>query len=583
MRADLRRRVARAAPAGVVVLAFGLTSCVSLPTLEVEGPTGADEASTGGTIKIAILQPRSLDPADASDASSQLVVRTMCDSLLQTDAETGELVPGIADKWTPTAKYGETRVLLSLREDVYFPDGTQVDARAVVDSLSRLAREETAGSMATLFRDVQGYDHIRGETEEPPDRSTEYLTGVRVSDPFGLEIVVDDEDAGWVRRLADAATAIVDDDTARADPLQFARQPVCAGPYQLAAPWNPGDPIIRLVRNEHYEGGSAGYSNGGAGYAEEILFYSYPTPEEAMKAYTDGWVDIVAPPLLERAALQEAEPANYVNGNDALTMYLGLPWAPGSLYEDAEVRTALSQALDRQKIADTAYAGAAAPATGFLPPVVGPAYRPDACPAQFPATPGVTEVPEQLAGQTLPLYFFDGLPPNALVAAAVAEDWTAALEVTVTPTPLNEEDFRARVEGGFDGPFLMGWNGDRAGTPEAYLQKLVLSGEEANAGNFSDPVLDRYLINDVDPFGGQAGDGLAVEQEQLIALERAETRVCELMPTIPLVSMRSHWLVREDHFGPARESMLDRFGDPSLRELWVKPEPSPEPTPAPEG
>lgn len=568
----------RRMPLGAALFALTVTSCVSLPTEEVGTPSGSDEARAGGVVKIGILQPRSLDPADASDPASQLVVRTMCDTLLLTDAVSGELVPGISDEWTPNADNGATRILLSLREDVYFPDGTQVDARTVVDSLSRLAREETAGSMATLLRDVQGYDHIRGETEDPPDRSTEYLTGIRVSDPFGLEIVVPQlADAGWVRRLAHAATAIVDDEAARADPLAFARQPVCAGPYQLAAPWNPGDPIIRLVRNEHYHGSPAGYTADGAGYADEILFYTFATAEEANQAYVDGWVDIVQPLPAERAAASEAQPDDYVTGNDPLMMYVGLPWQPGNLFEDPEVRLALSRALDRQAIADSAYAGGAVPATGFLPPLVGPAHREDACPDELPTEPVTEPAPSAVDGQTVPLYFYDGYPANAVVADHVVAAW-AVYGLAVEPTPLPEEDFLAMAEGGFDGPFLMGWDGDRMGTPEEYLQSLVVTGARANVGRFSDPVLDRYLIEDVTPFGGRAGPGLDVEEEQLIALERAEQRVCELMPVIPVVSMRSHWLVRTERLGSARESVLDRFGDPALREVWVKPQPTEEAT-----
>lgn len=575
-----RHHKTRAALAALIV-ALGLTatSCVSLPGVDVESPAPEGKARTGGTIKAGVLRPRALDPADASDRSSQLIVRTMCDTLLRKDPKTGALVPGIAEKWAPTAKYGQTRILLTLRKDVYFPDGRQVDARAVVDSLSRLAREETAGSMSELLRDVQGFDHIQGETEEPPDRSREFLTGVRVSDPFGVEIVVETEDAGWVRRLANPATAIVDDSVGREDPLAFARQPVCAGPYQLAASWNPGDPVIRLVRNQHYHGSPWAYSRRGAGYAKEVLFYVYEAPDLAYQAYAEHkWIDLVEVPLeVRKEAMKQAK--DYVDGNSHQVVYVGLPAQPGNPFARRNVRVASSQAIDRKRIVADAYGGSTVAASGFLPPIVGSAYRENACEEAVPgeadserARKTLGSRAAELRGKKLPFYFFDGYQ-NAAIVGSIAESWKSAFGWRVKPTPLSEQDFLSRVRGGFDGPFLYGWDGEQRAEPQDYLRALVGSGEEGNAGNFSDPVLDRYFENDVAPFGGTAGDGLATEQEQVLALERAEDRVCELMPLIPLTFVRSHWLIRDDRLGSARDFRLDRFGDPALRELWVKPQP----------
>ncbi|MEQ4210113.1 ABC transporter substrate-binding protein [Actinopolymorpha sp. B9G3] len=566
--------------AAVVATALAATSCVTLPGgIEVESPAASVKAKAGQTIKVAVIRPGALDPADASDPSSQLIVRTMCDTLLRTDPETGELIPGIVEKWSTSTESGTTRILATLRKDVYFPDGRQVDARAVVDSLSRVAREETAGSMAALFRDIGGYEHIRGTTEEPPDRAREYLTGARVSDPFGIEIIVNGEDASWARRLANPASAIVDDEAGRRDPLAFARKPGCAGPYRLAASWNPGDPVIRLVRNPRYHGSPWGLTRDGAGYAKEILFYVYDTPEDAYKAYTDGWVDIVQPPLAERPAAAKDQKKSYVGGNGHQAIYVGLPWQQGNLFEHEGVRVALSQAIDRKEIVAEAYAGSTDIATSFLPPLVGPAHDRDACAREAPASAAVERARETLAsargslrGEKVPFYYYDGYQ-NAAIVTAIAASWRKAFGLVAEPKPLPDKDFLARAKGGFDGPFLMGWDGERMASPEAYLWNLVGTGEPGNVAKFSDPGFDRYYLKEVAPYGGRAGSGLATEEEQLLALRRAERRVCELMPAIPLTFVRSHWLVRDDRLGSARDFRLDHLGDPVLRELWVKPEP----------
>ncbi|HEY8454888.1 MAG TPA: ABC transporter substrate-binding protein [Actinopolymorphaceae bacterium] len=572
----------------LTVLAVSTTACFALPGVEAEVPTpstAGGKPRVGGTIKVGILRPATLDPADASDPSSQLVVRTMCDTLLRTDPETGALVPSIVEKWSTSTESGTTRILASIRKDVYFPDGRQVDARAVVNSLSRVAREETAGSMASLLEDVQGYEHIRGRTEEPPERSREYLIGARVSDPFGIELVIEGENASWPRRLAHPATAIVDDEAGRRDPLAFARKPVCAGPYRLAASWNPGDPIIRLVRNPHYHGSPWALTRNGAGYAKEILFYVFETPEEAYEAYVNERIDVVSVPVPERAAAKKDQADSYVDGNSHHVVYVGLPWQPGGLFEDEAVRVALSQALDRRAIVTDVYGGSTVIASGFLPPIVGPAYRRAACAREAPPRADVPRARATLAasrvalrGKTVPFYFYDGYA-NAAIVGSIAESWKRAFGLTVKPNPLSEEDFLSRAEQGFDGPFLMGWDGGRIVSPESYLRALVGTGEPGNIGNFSDPALDRYLEVDVAAYGGRAGAGLLTEEEQVVAQRRAEQQICKLMPAIPLTFVRSHWLIRADRIASARTFKLDHLGEPALRELWVKPQ---KPTKEPE-
>lgn len=582
----------------IAALAVLATACASLPGIETESPEVSNkDATKGDVMKVGIVIPRALDPADASDPSSQLVARTMCDTVLNLDPETGELVPGIAESWATTTRSGQTTITLKLRQDVYFPDGTQVDARVVADSLSRLAREETAGSMHALFEDVQGYDFIRGiqeeegEEVEPPGRATQYLTGARVSDPFGIELIVEREDAEWVRRLANPATAVVDDAAGLDDPLEFARRPVCAGPYQLGAAWNPGDEIIRLVRNPEYHGSEWAYTSDGEGYAKEILFYVFDTVDAAYEAYAKGRVDVAPVPTTIRqgvepvpAPLEEPLPAfdtmqdSYLKGNSHLVMYVGLPGNPDGLFADENLRIALSQAIGRKGIASKVYGDDAVPATGFLPPVVGPAHRSKACSEQIPTTAqpamakaSLSAAARQLDGQTVPFYFFSGYPSNETLVTAIAEKWKSALGVEVKPSPLEEKDFLSRIEsGGFDGPFLMGWDGERRGAPQAYLRELIGTGFGGNVTGFSDPGLDYYFENEIATRGGRAGDGLATEEEQLVALEQAEDLVCSLMPLIPVVDMQSHWLVNKDRIGSARDFKLNIWGEPALREFWVK-------------
>src|SRR5947209_7107041 len=82
------------------------------------------DAKAGGTVTVAITSPVSIDPALVSpaDTAGSLVVRTMCDSLLATDPQTGELQPDVASGVLLGG--GGTTLTVRLRRGVRFNDGS---------------------------------------------------------------------------------------------------------------------------------------------------------------------------------------------------------------------------------------------------------------------------------------------------------------------------------------------------------------------------------------------------------------------------------------------------------------------------
>ena len=56
-------------------------------------------ARRGGVLRVAITRPGSIEPGNAYEPSGALVVRTMCDTLISIDPETGALRPALAESW----------------------------------------------------------------------------------------------------------------------------------------------------------------------------------------------------------------------------------------------------------------------------------------------------------------------------------------------------------------------------------------------------------------------------------------------------------------------------------------------------
>lgn len=558
----MNRRRASLLPVVVAVL-FGACS----PGSSYDPPTATPGAAPGGELRVGITAPGSIDPATAADPMGMLVVRTMCDSLVAFDATTGEPVPGVADSWQ--VSNSGSHFNLKLRRGARFADGSKVTADDVRFSLSRVARQETASAVAGLLRPVAGYSHLHGDDDGGSAEDRRFFLGVNVISDTTLEIDLERDQSDFSRVLGHTLAAIVPRDAVEADPDAFAARPVCAGPYSLAAPWTPEAREITLVAAQEYRAGSGGSTRGGAGYADRIVFRIYDSSAAAIDAYRRGEVDVVRVPGSLRSSVEDVA-AGLASGADGLIEYVGLPVRTAP-FDDPEVRAAFSIALDRRAIAGTVFAGARAPATGFVPPSVTDAFRRDACgPVVAPdadverARAMVRDAGVRLEGVPMSFSFNDELGNRAIVEA-VAAQWQAAFGIvpSLVPSTWDEYVSTGRGEHGFPGPFRFSM---RAPYPSAapYLDGMFHSSRigEDNISRWIDDQFDRL----VDRGARQAEE----DEDRILDHQRLEDRLCAALPMLPLVFGGSTWLIRPDAVAAARPSPIAvAWGEPALRDLWL--------------
>jgi peptide/nickel transport system substrate-binding protein len=119
---------ARLLPATAAVAACALlTGCFS--------STGADTAGSGGArIRVAMMQPPRSGLSPLSDDAFKLSRWSTAETLVKLDAD-GDAVPALATGWE---RHGRSWTF-TLRDGVTFHDGTELDAQAVVRSLTRAA------------------------------------------------------------------------------------------------------------------------------------------------------------------------------------------------------------------------------------------------------------------------------------------------------------------------------------------------------------------------------------------------------------------------------------------------------------
>jgi ABC-type transport system substrate-binding protein len=528
------------------------TACTGAQAGSFRSP--AVGAHPGGTLTVGITPPGSVDPGNDYEPSGDLVIRTMCDALLTTDPRDGRLRPGLAESWVVTDN--GAKVVLRLRKGLRFSDGTPLTGSDVAYTLSRVAAADFASSAADKLRLIDGFAQVHGDVETSDDTARRRLSGVRSADKRSVEISLTHPYADFVRVLATRLTAPVSRRAAEADPEAFARQPVCAGPYRLAAPFAPGATTVRLVRSKAYTPADSGLTLGGTGYADEVRFRIYPTDTAATAAAARGDVD-VAP-----AAAQD--PKQTAAGPGPEIEYVGLPTTTPP-FDRTAVRRALALALSRTELVRRVFPRTREPATGFLPPTTGAAHSCEALPPDGDAGAAgraLAAAGVDLRGLRVPLLFNDELRNRAL-ATEVARQWREAVGLVAVPTPMTYSAFLAQGRGtrGFAAPFRFSWAADDV---DGYLTPLFTAGAvgQDNLSRFSDPTVDEALTRRawraIDP------------NDRALAYRRIAGLLCADMPMIPLTT-RLHRYTIAASVGSAAGRFVDgSTGQPLLREMYLR-------------
>lgn len=571
MRLVLAHRLA----AAVLAAGIGLSACGA--GVDVAVRPALDDANVGGTISIGIGRPGAIDPGTVYEPAGQYIVQTLCDTLLQQDPLTGELVGGLAESWIITDL--GNKFTIRLRDDLKFSDGADVTADDVVRSLSRVASQDYASSVQDLLGLIDGFDEISGRVEADRDEDLDRLRGLRVIDARSFEVRLKAIQGVFVRFpdflrvFTNPATSPINATIVRDDPDAMAQAPVCVGPYQLAQPWTGGDEI-RLVRNAAYTPANGAYSSGGVGYADEVVFKLFDTSADRQAAFADGDVDVVAVDPDAVGAMQRRFPNDVLTGLNGSIEYVGLPAGTASSWNDVAIRIAMSMAIDRSRLVSRAFGPTAQPGTTFYPPTLGPEFHvPNACGRNAPlradadlARQVLRDAGIDLAQKPpLKLYFNDE-GNYATMARVVAQAWEEALGIEVELEPMAWADYlrRATSNDGFDGAFRMSWRPDYPG-PDQYLNALVSAeASQSNWAHFADPeltlALARYVRrNDVE-------DDIRVEYRRMEA-----ELLCTRMPLIPVAYGTRTTAIDTARIGSANGRYLDfGTGVALVRELFVR-------------
>jgi peptide/nickel transport system substrate-binding protein len=389
-----------------------------------------------------------LDPARVTDADSAEVTEQIFDHLVRYRANSTEIEPALAERWE-VSENGRTWTF-HLRPNVYFHDGTPLNADAVVFSFDRQRDPHHPYHQAdftyweSAFRNIQSLERV--------DDRTVRITIERAYAPF-------------LASLAMFPVSIVSPTAVRRYGADFLKHPVGTGPFRFVE-WSPGERVT-LEGNPLYWDGPP--------RIEHLVFVTIRDARQRLVALEGGGIDLaenLSPQDLQFVALHPELELHRVSGNNVGYLAMNVSHPP---FDDVRVRRAVNFAINKTAIVKLLYQGLAQPATTPVPPslwshVDEPLYHYD----KDEAIRLLAEARYVPTGKRLRLYTMDSprayMPAPETVARIIQHNLhDVGLDVEIVTNDLTTH-VRATQNGEHD-LCLLGWSADN-GDPDNFLYEL---------------------------------------------------------------------------------------------------------------
>lgn len=515
------------------LLLVALTACTfGSPASEPTAPARTEPsvaespqpAAANRALRWAVSALADIVPGDASSPDELLVTRAIFEPLTQTNGA-GAASPALAERWT--ALHDGSTWIFQLAPGARWhgtdgEPGRPVEAADVAFSWNRAAAE---GESGFLLRDVKGYEAVA-------DGEEDQLAGVEAVDERTLRVELARPHGAFDVIVSHPSLAPLPRELWREDAGSQRERPIGNGPFRMAEDIVPGR-FVRLQAAESWHRSGPG--------VHELLF-QVMEPATGFLAFQQERVHVaqVPPDAISRAVEEHGEAAGSGIGSGVVRqprpslLALGVR-ITAEPFDEAEVRHALSMAVDRDALAETLGAERFEPATSLLLPGLpeGGNDRCDHChhdPVQAAAVFDERDI------DVLTLWLDD--EGHDAFGAQLRED-LAAVGVRLDVQRLPFAEWVEAVEDGEAGLFRLAWTPEHL-TGVDVLDPLLGSDGIWNHTAVADPQLDAELDR-----ARQAHTPGARTRR----LRQAEQHALGVGAVVPLLGERQATVVSEDVLG----------------------------------
>ncbi|HET9315040.1 MAG TPA: ABC transporter substrate-binding protein [Vicinamibacteria bacterium] len=282
------------------------------------------------TLRTAIGEPATLDPAKARTAYDYAVVSRVYSRLVESDAAL-DLRPALARTWTVSE---DGRTYTFRLAPARFHNGRAVEAADVAGTLQRLLAPGASGPYAELLSVVEGARAF-SQGQAPT------LSGVRVLGPREVEVRLEEPYSSFLSLLTAPSLSIVPAEEAARAGAAFGHAPIGSGPFRFER-WEPGQRIVLVAHDGAPEGRPAA-----DGLTFVLLPQSAAVPARVRELVTSRAVDYVLVP----PGPAEPVPGFEIRSHRELAVFFigfNTSSGPGA---DARLRRAFRLGLDRSEFA----------------------------------------------------------------------------------------------------------------------------------------------------------------------------------------------------------------------------------------
>ena len=296
--------------------------------------------------------PESLDPHKTSTVYEANILRDLFTGLMTQDAK-ANVIPGAAESYTVSAD-GKT-FTFKLRADGKWSDGSPVTANDFVFSWRRLVDPATAAEYAYMLAPVVNAEDITAGKKKPEE------LGIKAVDDMTFEVQLNAPTPYILEMLTHQATYAVSKANVEAKGADFVKPGnlVSNGAYTLTE-FIPND-HIKLTKNANFFDA--------ANVAIDTINY-IPTEDRstAVKRFEAGELDLNDDIPTEQLTDLKAKFGDQIRIGPYLGTYYYAFKTTKAPWDNVKLRQAVSEAIDRDYLAEKVWQNTMIPAYSFVPP-----------------------------------------------------------------------------------------------------------------------------------------------------------------------------------------------------------------------
>ena len=443
-------------------------------------PIQQETTPTENVLNLYGIDPYTLDPAMVADGTSNSYAIQIFSGLVSLDEDL-EPVPDIAQDWQ-VSDDGRTYTFY-LRDYVFFHDGRQVTAEDFKYSWERACSPDIGSqTAATYLGDIVGVKEVlAGESDE--------ISGVQVIDDYTLSVTIDEPKSYFLSKLTYATSFVVDrNNVEQGDDWWY--QPNGTGPFKLKQ-WDENSLLV-LERNGYYYGSIASSFL----CVELVKFHLWSGVP--MNLYELGQIDItsVDSGYIDKVTDEAGDFYQELAVFPELSLiYIGFNCKKPP-FDDANIRSAFSMAIYKDKIISLTYKDTVERADGILPDGM-PGFNENLLGLEYDVAQAQELIASSKYGDV------SNLPPITITTGgwggqisleleAIINEWRINLGVEVEVRQLEPEEFLYNLMQEKDEMFIWGWGADYP-HPQNFLEVLFATGSEINISEYNNPELDSLL------------------------------------------------------------------------------------------